>query len=393
VFSDLDGDGFPELILACEWGPIRIFHNEHGKLVPWDVPVTWPDGSSVSNRFSAISQLTGWWNGVTVGDFDGDGRLDLAASNWGRNTSYQAHRTRPLIIYYGDLAGAGTVDIVEAHYEPDLEKTVPERQLNILARSLPFLHERFSSHRAYSTASVEEVLGDRLSAARTWQATWLESTVFLNRGDHFEVRVLPVESQMAPAFGICAADFDGDGHEDLFLAQNFFATQPETPRNDAGRGLVLRGDGKGGFAAMTGQESGIKIYGEQRGAAVGDFNRDGRVDLVVTQNGATTRLLKNTSATPGLRVRLIGPPANPNGVGAALRLQRGQQLGSVHEIHAGSGYWSQDSAVPVLGIGAEPLKIWIRWPGGAITTSDIPPGTREISVDQSGRVTNSLPLE
>ena len=93
----------------------------------------------------------------------------------------------------------------------------------------------------------------------------------------------------------------------------------ETSRYDGGRGLILAGDGRGGFRPVPGQESGVKVYGEQRGSAVSDFDGDGRVDLAVSQNGAETKLYRNTSARPGLRVRLAGPAGNPNGVGAAMR--------------------------------------------------------------------------
>ena len=89
------------------------------------------------------------------------------------------------------------------------------------------------------------------------------------------------------------ADFDGDGKLDLFLAQNLFAAHPETSRYDAGRGLLLQGNGDGHFTAVPGQESGILIYGEQLSAAACDYDHDGRVDLVVTQTGAQTKLYKN----------------------------------------------------------------------------------------------------
>ena len=59
-------------------------------------------------------------------------------------------------------------------------------------------------------------------------------------------------------------DLDGDGNEDVVLTQNIFAINPEMPRCDAGRGLWLRGDGTGKLTAVSGQESGIKVYGEQR---------------------------------------------------------------------------------------------------------------------------------
>ena len=386
VFSDLDGDGYPELILACEWGPIRIFHNDHGKLSPWDPPVLlstlhWPLSTN-----STLSQLTGWWNSITVGDFDGDGKLDLVAGNWGRNTKYQSLRSRPLSLYYGDLADDGSVQVVEAHYEPPLQKTVPVRQLGALAKGLPFLRGRFSSNKEYSTASVEEVLGDHLGAAKKLEASCLDSVVLLNRGDHFELRPLPIEAQMSPVFGLCVGDFDGDGKEDIFLAQNFFAVQAETPRYDAGRGLLLKGDGSGSFRAVPGQESGIKVYGQQRGAAVADFDSDGRLDLVVTQNGAETKLYRNALARPGLRLRLRGPAGNLDAFGAVARLKCGEHWGPVRELHGGSGYWSQDSLIEVLSMPAAPNEIQVRWPGGMTTTNAVPAQAREIQVNFEGKL-------
>src|SRR5207249_2818358 len=76
VFSDLEGSGHPDLILACEWGPLHVFHNERGKLMPMDFPLLWPDEPATNHLPAKLSQLTGWWNGVTAGDFDGDGRMD-----------------------------------------------------------------------------------------------------------------------------------------------------------------------------------------------------------------------------------------------------------------------------------------------------------------------------
>src|SRR6185503_15799075 len=91
----------------------------------------------------------------------------------------------------------------------------------------------------------------------------------------------------------------------------------------------------------------------------------------------------NVSAKPGLRVRLAGPPGNPNGVGATIRPRFGQRLGPAREIHAGSGYWSQDSPVQVLGTAELPTQIWIRWPGGRSTTTDVPPNVAEITIDST----------
>ena len=99
-------------------------------------------------------------------------------------------------------------------------------------------------------------------------------------------------------------DADGDGNEDVYLAQNFFAVNPDMTRCDGGRGLWLKGDGKGNLTAV--RESGVKVYGEQRGAAVGDYDEDGRLDLVVGQNGAETKVYRNVGGREGLRVRVKG---------------------------------------------------------------------------------------
>ncbi len=223
-------------------------------------------------------------------------------------------------------------------------------------------------------------MGDRQTLARAVKAVSLESVILLNRVEQFEMRPLPIEAQFAPAFSINVADLDGDGFEYNFLSQNFFANQPEIPRCDAGRGLLLKGDGTGSFKSVPGEESGILVYGDQRGAALGDFDRDGRVDLAVTQNGAATKLFHNMLAKPGLRIRLVGPSGNPAGIGAQIRLLFRNRSGPVREIHAGSGYWSQDSTMAVLATPEVPTGVWVRWPGGKVTSTSLSGNPNEISI-------------
>jgi hypothetical protein len=386
VWSDLNGDGFPELILACEWGPLRIFKNDRGRLIAWNPPVTLANSLPPLNpQPPTLNELSGWWTGVTTGDFDGDGRLDIVASNWGRNSPYQASREHPVRLYFGDLNGSGATDLLEAYDAPELG-IAPRRDYSAVSASLRFVATKFSTHQAFAAATIGEILGDARTRARELSANILGTMVFLNRGDHFEAVPLPVEAQFAPTFGICVGDANGDGAEDIFFSQNFFATQPEMPRLDAGRGLWLRGDGQGGFAAMPGQESGIKIYGEQRGAALCDYDGDGRVDLAVTQNGAETKLYHNGQAKPGLRVRLNAGAGNPSGVGASVRLKFGDHFGPVREIQAGGGYWSQNGAVQVLGIPQTPTQLWVRWPGGKTTTAELPSNAREVEIGLDGKL-------
>ena len=306
--------------------------------------------------------------------------MDIIASNWGLNTRYRPTPQHPRRIYYGDILQNGMVQVIETLYDHQLQKEVPERNLSAMAVAMPVLAQRYPSHSAFAQAGIEELINSDRQVARSVEAITLASMVFLNRGDHFEPRPLPPEAQFAPAFAVCAADFDGDGHEDIFLSQNFFTVQPFTMRNDAGRGLWLRGDGQGGLSPVPGQESGLLIYGDQRGAAVADYDLDGRVDLAVSQNAFATKLYRNVRAKPGLRVRLLGPPDNPSAIGAVIRLVFGDRLGPAREIRAGAGYWSQDSPVQVLGFADPPDFIQVRWPDGLVSRTPVRPGMQEATI-------------
>jgi hypothetical protein len=131
---------------------------------------------------------------------------------------------------------------------------------------------------------------------------------------------------------------------------------------------------------MPAQESGVLIYGEQRGAAVCDFDGDGRIDLAVGQNSAETKLFHNEKAKPGLKMRLLGTENNSAGIGTVIR----NATGPAHEIHAGSGYWSQDSSTVVLANRGGAIRI--RWPGGKETMSQIPAGATNVTVDFTGKL-------
>jgi hypothetical protein len=246
---------------------------------------------------------------------------------------------------------------------------------------MPHLREAFPTHRAYALATVREILGEHFASARVLSATCFDTTLFLNRDGHFEVKPLPLEAQVSPAFGICVGDFNGDRHEDVFLSQNLFAVHREDSPYASGQGLMLSGNGQGSFQPVPASESGIRIPGEQRGCAAADYDQDGRVDLAVTQNSGATRLFRNRGAVPGLRVRLRGPVGNRHGVGAVIRIDYGSEWGPAREIHAGSGYLSQDSSIQVFGHPALARHVWVRWPGGATNQVSLPESVLEVTVD------------
>jgi hypothetical protein len=368
VFADVNGDGAPDLLLAREWGSIVLLLNDgHGKF--HIAPDSW-----------GLGKWTSRWNGIATGDLDGDGRLDIVATSWGRNTMMQADSAHPLILAHGPFGAAGEEEMLMAHFDPRINAVAPMNSYARVRTAMPDLVKRLGTFAAYADASLDQVLGNTGSPVERLQATTLDQMVFMNRGDHFEAVPMPREAQLAPAFYVGVADFDGDGKEDVFLAQNFSPTEIGAPRYDGGRSLLMLGDGKGGLKPQTGTQSGLIVYGDQRGAAYADYEGDGRLDLAVSQNGAQTRLFHNVGAKPGLRVRVQGPPSNPDGIGTQIRIVYGDKMGPVREVQAGSGYWSENGAVQVFGLAGTPTGVWARLPGGRVVTVPVPAGAKEIVV-------------
>ena len=368
--ADLDGDGDADLALATEWGPVRVFRNDDGQFTE-------------RTEALGLADYRGWWNGVAMIDANNDGRLDIIATNWGRNSFYETLLREDggesrLALFVGDVDGNGTVEQLEAVRVGG--RWLPVRDRHALEKGLPDLRSRFPVHAGMVEAGIKGIAGPAFSRLKKMEVNHLDTTLFINRGDRFEPVPLPIEVQFSPAFSVCVGDVDADGNDDLFFSQNFFAVRPEDPRNDAGTGLWLLGRGDGTFRALKPSESGVRVDGEQRGAALADFDHDGRVDLVVTQNASVTRLFRNQLDAKGLRVRFDGAGS---GVGVCLRLSyKDGTKGPARVVQVGSGYRSANATTQVLGAAGEVAAIEVAWPSGKKKRIPIEPGQSEVVVTE-----------
>ena len=304
--------------------------------------------------------------------------------NWGENSRWQLAGGSPLRLYYGDYDGNGSMEVLESVRVPELGDYAPLRFWKAVTSAMPFVTKVAATHAIFGRSTIPELLAGHLSETRHVEAELMASVCLMNRGDTFEIQKLPAEAQWSPVFGMVIADWDGDGDADAFLGQNNSAVHGENSRQDAGRGLILLGDGAGGWRVMSAEETGFTVDGDVRGAAAADFDHDGRVDLAVAQQGASTRLLRNVRGRVGLRVRLQGSAENPEGWGAVVRGRFQGRLGTAWGLHSGSGWYSVNSRDLVLAGDGIPSEVEVRWPGGKVTRTGVPAGVTSVVLRESG---------
>jgi hypothetical protein len=373
--TDVDGDGWPDLLVASSWGRVACWHNRDGKgFDEW------------TERLGFSTAGSGWWNSLAAADFNGDGRIDYVVGNLGLNTPYQAAPDRPVLLYRGRFAGSDRERLVEAIVDGGIE--YPRRGRTTMTRVWPGLTRKFPTFDGYARATLQQLFGDDLKNATRLEATELGSGVFLSQPDGtFRFAALPRLAQVAPIFGLVAGDFDGDGQADVCAVQNSYAPTPETGRFDGGLGQYLRGDGRGGFETVPLNESGLLVTGDGKALAVCDFDGDGWPDLVATRSDASVLAFRNRPdrAATMFAVALRGGRSNPHAIGARIEILMTGGSSQIAEVAAGGGYRSQSSTRRFFGYRRDdpPRAIRVHWPDGGISVREWVGAAAEIVIDRS----------
>ena len=365
--SDVDGDGWTDLVVALEWGGVRGFRNREGRGLA-DATAEWGFDTAGS----------GLWTALASADFNGDGRPDYAVGNLGLNTIFSATRAHPLRLFAGDFAGSGKPQLVLAHDEGGALRPVASR--GELGAKIPVVLRRFASNNRYAAATLDEILGaEALAKAGVLEAGELRSGVLLSQpsGRH-GFAPLPHLAQISPVQGLAAGDFDGDGHSDLLLVANDYSPIPAHGRFDSGLGWLLRGDGRGAFQPVPVAGSGWMVPGNAKALALADLDGDARPDAVVTRNNEPAlafRLNRDPGPTQAVALRLHGRGGNPDAIGARVTLESGGRTIRFAEVHAGGGYASQSAPTVFFSVPRETAgaTLRIRWPSGVTTTAALPP--------------------
>jgi hypothetical protein len=368
LWTDVDGDGWPDLLVALEWGGVRYFHNNAGKgFEDW------------SERAGFTSAGTGWWTSIAAVDLSSDGRIGYVVGNVGLNTQYHASPEHPALLFSGDFRGNGTSQLIEAYYEGD--KLYPWRTRRDLGAAIPMVLKKYPRNDTYAVATLDEIVGPaRLAAARRFSATELRSGVFLSWPDGtFRFEPLPRIAQIAPLQGMVAGDFLGEGRAEVYAVQNSYAPIPAVGRYCGGLSQLMRCDGRGGVIPVAPADSSLVVTGDAKALALLDIGGDGWPGFVVTRNNSTAVLFRNHGA-PGrrpLRVALRGPAGNPTAVGARVTVAFADGTSQTSEVYAGSGYYSQSTASCFFGYPESnpPVSVRVRWPSGKVSQAGAPART------------------
>ena len=282
-WSDINRDGWPDLLLVGEWMPIRVFENNQGKLKEVTEAV-------------GLATTQGMWNCLQEGDMDNDGDLDYIVGNLGNNTALQASDEQPLTLYAGDFNEDSRIDPIICSYVQGTSYPIASRD-ELLAQMNP-LRKKFRKYADYADATIQDVLTpEQLANASVKQVYTTQTTYLENRGSEgFIPHALPTEAQLSVVQGIVTDDFDGDGHRDILLAGNYYPFRVQYGPSDASMGLLLTGDGKGNFDPQPWQRSGVLARGDVRDVQTVSDTKGIRW-VVITKNNDSLQVLRYKNST------------------------------------------------------------------------------------------------
>jgi hypothetical protein len=254
AFSDLNGDGTPDLLLVGEWMPITVLINESGKL------------KNRTKEYFGVTQ-SGWWNKILLEDLNGDGKPDLVVGNMGLNTQCKVSDKEPASLYFKDFDDNGAIDPILCFYIQG--KLHPYVSRDELLDQMSVMRTRFSDYKSYADAGIRDIFTpDELKNVSVLKANTLKTMAFINTGTKFRSLNLPIQAQFAPVYTITALDYDKDGKKDLLLCGNISKSKLKFGKSDANPGILLKGNDRGAFDYVPQSKSGFNIRGDVRSALV-----------------------------------------------------------------------------------------------------------------------------
>jgi hypothetical protein len=251
LWSDIDRDQDPDLVIVGDWMPVTVFRNEQGQL------------ENITKQIG-LENTQGWWNCLEEADLDRDGNPDFVLGNHGLNSRFKCSKDQPLKMYVNDFDRNGKIEHIYTMFNENKEYPIAQ-QIDIISQ-LPSLRSKYPTFHSYKGQSISDLFSEEiLNTSIVNEARNLRSSILINHdGIRMELKDLPLEAQFSPVYAIMIHDFNNDNYPDILAGGNFYRAKPEAGKYDASYGCLLIGDGKGNFDFLPNRISGLTIKGEIR---------------------------------------------------------------------------------------------------------------------------------
>jgi enediyne biosynthesis protein E4 len=331
LWTDFDNDGWTDLALVGEWMPVTFYKNLNGK-----------------GFEKTFNNAVGWWNSITGGDADNDGDIDYVVGNLGRNSLYQASVEEPVSLYAKDFDDNGSIDPIVTRFIQG--KEYPTHYRESMTEQMGSFRKKLPRYATYGNMTFKDLMSaESLNEALVFKATWFSSAYLENKGDGlFDIKMLPVQAQFSPLFGIAFSDVNLDGNLDILGVGNCYASEMSAGFYDAGIGVCLLGDGEGNFESVHTNKSGFFVDKDAKALALLN-HASGKKLWLVTNNNDSLQVFEQGQT----QSFLVQPEWND--AYAEIVFTSGKRRR--HEFYFGNGYLSQGSRNLYLPLGAKVVHI------------------------------------